>query len=82
METVIIAEIKWSNFAKKIENCFEKTGVVCQLYDGVESEFTPGTIANLVEKHKAFNPDIIIGLGGGSALDAAKAFVFSTNILN
>jgi acetaldehyde dehydrogenase/alcohol dehydrogenase len=59
---------------EKLEHYLKKAGVICQIFDEVEPEFVTTTIVKMVEKHKSFNPDIVIGLGGGSVLDASKAF--------
>ncbi len=58
----------------KAENSLKKAGVASQVFDDVEPEFAPNTIAKMVEQCTGFGPDIIIGLGGGSAIDASKAF--------
>lgn len=50
------------------------------VYDGVETEPSFKSIENGLKQMKDFNPDWIIGFGGGSAMDAAKAlWVFFEN---
>ncbi len=53
----------------KLEN--EK--IIFEKFTGVEPEPTLETVLEGLEKVKEFSPDWIIGLGGGSCLDAAKA---------
>ncbi|HHT35702.1 MAG TPA: iron-containing alcohol dehydrogenase [Firmicutes bacterium] len=51
----------------------DKYGIAYQVFDDVENN--PSTV-NVVQGAKAarkFKPDFIVGIGGGSALDAAKA---------
>jgi acetaldehyde dehydrogenase/alcohol dehydrogenase len=58
----------------RVENYLKKTGMAIQVFDDVEPEFVPNTITKMLEQCKGFTPDIVIGLGGGSAIDASKAF--------
>ncbi|SCP96430.1 bifunctional acetaldehyde-CoA/alcohol dehydrogenase [Anaerobium acetethylicum] len=46
--------------------------VHCEIFDQVEPDPSLDTINKGVEAMKNFNPDVIIALGGGSAIDAAK----------
>lgn len=43
-----------------------------EIYDQVEPDPTVETVLNGVEAIKTFKPDVIIALGGGSVIDAAK----------
>ncbi len=43
-----------------------------QIFSDVESDPSFDTVYRGVEMMRAFNPDVIIALGGGSAIDAAK----------
>lgn len=47
-------------------------GVQVGVYDGTIAELPLSCILNAAEQARAFNPDVIIGLGGGSCLDIAK----------
>jgi len=40
----------------------------------VSGEPSPGLVDEVVQKHGADNIDVVVGIGGGSVLDAAKAF--------
>ncbi|HKL99428.1 MAG TPA: bifunctional acetaldehyde-CoA/alcohol dehydrogenase, partial [Mobilitalea sp.] len=46
--------------------------VHCEIFDQVEPDPSLDTILNGVEVMNKFKPDVIIALGGGSAIDAAK----------
>ncbi|WP_233219446.1 bifunctional acetaldehyde-CoA/alcohol dehydrogenase [Micromonospora sp. RP3T] len=46
--------------------------VALQIIDDVEPEPSVGTVDRGAELMRSFRPDTIIGLGGGSAMDAAK----------
>jgi len=48
-------------------------GLAIAVYSDVEPEPSIQTISTGAEKMLAFEPDWIVGLGGGSAMDAAKA---------
>jgi acetaldehyde dehydrogenase/alcohol dehydrogenase len=46
--------------------------VHCEIFDQVETDPSLETIMKGVDSMNKFNPDVIIALGGGSAIDAAK----------
>ena len=45
----------------------------CELFRGVPPEPTFDDVRNIVRKIDLFSPDVLIAIGGGSVLDAAKA---------
>lgn len=47
-----------------------------EIFDEVEPDPHEETILKATEQCKAYKPDLIIGIGGGSSLDAAKAVWF------
>src|SRR5690625_1927690 len=47
--------------------------VHCEIFSDVEPDPSIQTVRKGVERMKQFNPDVIIALGGGSPMDAAKA---------
>ena len=54
----------------------QKAGVKIHIFDQVESDPDDKVVARGVEAAQEKNVDIIIGLGGGSSLDVAKAVAF------
>lgn len=65
---------------KLVTDILEKAGFVWKDYTEVEPEPSFESILRGAEDMKAFQPDWVIGLGGGSAMDAAKAmWVFYEN---
>lgn len=65
---------------KKVTDVLDAAGFTYEAYEEVEPEPSFQTILKGVEKMKNFEPDWIIGFGGGSAMDAAKAmWVFYEN---
>lgn len=53
--------------------CLKEAGLETSVFDGVEPDPSVDTVLRGAEAFRAFNPDWIIGLGGCSAIDAAKA---------
>ena len=47
-----------------------------EIYDGVRPDPTVELAAEGTAKVKAFEPDLVVALGGGSAMDCAKAMVY------
>lgn len=65
-----------TGFADRIKSHLDRTGIPHRLFDGVEPDpsletVTKGTLLLLQDQ-----ADLIIALGGGSAIDAAKAIMF------
>ncbi len=57
----------------KVKTHLDKAGIEMRVFDGVEPDPTVQTVRRGVEVAQAFEPDWIIGLGGGSPIDAATA---------
>lgn len=57
----------------KIRTILEEAGIVSAVFSGVEADPSIATVRKGVEAFNAFQPDLIIGVGGGSPIDAAKA---------
>lgn len=65
---------------KKAADVLAEAGFTYEAYTEVEPEPSFQTIRKGAEQMKAFEPDWVIGFGGGSAMDAAKAmWVFYEN---
>ncbi|HSR13607.1 MAG TPA: iron-containing alcohol dehydrogenase, partial [Thermodesulfobacteriota bacterium] len=50
----------------------EKAGLSCQVFSGVEPDPKIEVVFSSLEAAKAYRPDLIVGLGGGSSLDISK----------
>ena len=65
---------------KRVADVFAEAGFTCEAYTEVEPEPSFQTILKGAERMNEFEPDWVIGFGGGSAMDAAKAmWVFYEN---
>jgi alcohol dehydrogenase class IV len=62
----------------KVINLLEKEGISSIVFDEVKSNPLTTTAEKGAKVAKENSCDFVIGLGGGSALDAAKAIAFST----
>jgi alcohol dehydrogenase class IV len=58
----------------KATGFFRKGGMETRVFDEVEPEPLIDTIKKILEEHCDFRPDVIAGIGGGSSIDASKAF--------
>ncbi|MBX9457892.1 MAG: iron-containing alcohol dehydrogenase [Rhizobium sp.] len=56
----------------EIRESLEAAGLAVHVHDQVQPDVPRDTVADCVEAAKAFAPDLVIGLGGGSCLDMAK----------
>jgi alcohol dehydrogenase class IV len=60
-------------FSGRIGDRLRRAGLTVEVFAEVEPEPSLQTVRCGVERMQAFQPDWIVGLGGGSAMDAAKA---------
>jgi len=60
-------------FTDRITTLLETAGLEVAYFNEVEPEPSLQTVRQGAERMRAFQPDWIVGLGGGSAMDAAKA---------
>ncbi|HEY94421.1 MAG TPA: iron-containing alcohol dehydrogenase [Dehalococcoidia bacterium] len=60
-------------FADKVKERLLKAGIDCQIYDDIEPDPSIETTKKGAQVAREYKPDWILGLGGGSAMDAAKA---------
>ncbi len=51
----------------------KEAGIESELFVGIENDPSVATVMKGVEAMNKFQPDVIIGIGGGSPIDAAKA---------
>ena len=57
----------------KIQENLKLANIETIIFSGVENDPSVATVRKGVEMMNEFNPDLIIGIGGGSPIDAAKA---------
>jgi alcohol dehydrogenase class IV len=67
------SSMKKCGFLEKTIQYLKKAGIPSAIFDGVEPDPSLETIIKGVSIFKAEQPDLILGLGGCSAIDAAKA---------
>lgn len=61
-----------NKYVDRITDILKPMGIDCQVFHQVKPDPTLSTIDAGLEQIRAFNPDVLIGLGGGSPMDAAK----------
>ena len=61
-----------SGMLAKVENLFHEIGAETSVVSGVEPDPSFDTVLRGAKEMLEFGPDLIVGLGGGSAMDAAK----------
>ena len=61
-----------SGMLDKVKGYLEETGAKTQVIEGVEPDPSFATVMRGAKEMLAFGPDLIIALGGGSVMDAAK----------
>lgn len=57
----------------KIESLLKEANIETELFYGVEADPGINTVKRGAEAMKKFQPDVIVAIGGGSPIDAAKA---------
>jgi alcohol dehydrogenase class IV len=60
-------------FVEKVASYIREAGLSVEIFDEVEPEPSKETVTKCAERAELFEPDWIVGLGGGSCIDAAKA---------
>ncbi|MBN1137535.1 MAG: iron-containing alcohol dehydrogenase [Anaerolineae bacterium] len=60
-------------FAERVADCLHRAGMETQIFAEVEPNPTYQVVLKGKELCTAFGPDWVVGLGGGSAMDASKA---------
>jgi len=67
------SSMKKTGFLDKTINYLKEANIESAVFDGVEPDPSIETVKKGVELFNAEQPDLIVGLGGCSAIDAAKA---------
>ncbi len=62
-----------SGILQRVIDCLKEVNIDSKVFSGVEPDPLFSTVMIGANGMKEYEPDIIIGLGGGSAMDAAKA---------
>lgn len=65
--------MKRQGFLDRAVNYLKEGGMEVQLFEGVEPDPSVETVMKGAEAMRAFEPDWIVSMGGGSPIDAAKA---------
>jgi len=60
-------------FVEKVASYIREAGLSVEIFDEVEPEPSKETVTKCADRAELFEPDWIVGLGGGSCIDAAKA---------
>lgn len=66
------AEIEKLGFPNKVQRYLEKSGIKSTVFNEVEPNPKEETVIKGAEKYKSTGCDIVIAIGGGSVIDAAK----------
>lgn len=62
-----------TGFLKKLEDVLTESGLQTRIYDGVEPDPSIERVNDGAKAMREFEPDVIVSIGGGSPMDAAKA---------
>lgn len=65
--------MKKFGFLDKVEANLKEAGIETRLFEGVEPDPSVETVMKGAEAMREFEPDLIVSIGGGSPIDAAKA---------
>ena len=71
----VVTDINMVNmgFSEQVKEHLSIAGIECQVFCDVEPEPSIETVRKGAEVANSYGPDWIVGLGGGSVIDAAKA---------
>lgn len=67
------SSMRKGGFLEKTENYLKEAGFEVKLFEGVEPDPSVETVMRGAEMMREFEPDLIVSIGGGSPIDAAKA---------
>ena len=67
------SSMKKNGFLQRTEDELREAGLEVALFEGVEPDPSIETVFRGAEAMRAFEPDVIVSIGGGSPIDAAKA---------
>lgn len=67
------SSMKKGGFLDRLDSILKEAGMETLLYEGVEPDPSIETVFKGAEAMRDFQPDVIVSIGGGSPIDAAKA---------
>lgn len=67
------SSMKKGGFLQRTEEVLKEAGLEVLLFEGVEPDPSIETVFRGAKVMQEFNPDVIVSIGGGSPIDAAKA---------
>lgn len=59
-------------FLLKVEGILQDIGIETRIFEGIEPDPSIETVFRGAKAMRAFEPDVIVAIGGGSSIDAAK----------
>lgn len=62
-----------TGFLQKLDDVLKEAGLETKIYDGVEPDPSIERVFDGAKAMREFEPDVIVAIGGGSPMDAAKA---------
>ncbi|NKB89602.1 MAG: iron-containing alcohol dehydrogenase [Acidobacteria bacterium] len=68
--------VRGTGYMDEVGNAMRGAGTEISIFDDVIQNPTTATVARGVDFARDFTPDLIVGFGGGSAMDAAKGVNF------
>lgn len=67
------SSMKKAGFLQKVEDVLKSIDMEVQLFEGIEPDPSIETVFKGAAAMREFQPDVIVAIGGGSPMDAAKA---------
>lgn len=67
------ASMKQNGFFERLKGILEHAQLEVRLFEGVAPDPSVETVRKGAEQMRSFEPDVIVAMGGGAVLDAAKA---------
>ncbi len=67
------SSMKRTGFLQKLDGILKQNGLETRIYDGVEPDPSIERVYDGAKAMREFEPDVIVAIGGGSPMDAAKA---------
>ncbi len=64
--------IRELGFVDQVMEKLKAAGIESEVFDEVEPDPSDVTVMKIVDRLNSYKPDLVVGLGGGSSMDAAK----------